>query len=94
MSALFKATAIVLVVVGISVLIILPVHYPTHQMLPTIVPIVGAIASALGVGMVLWPSEGQKTEMASLLPAIGFGAVAFVLTWYLVMFVVLNVNGS
>jgi len=91
--ALAKLTLCVLLAVGIGAVIILPLHFPIaspeYQDLPTIVPIIGGACSALALAISLRLS-GQQ----SWLSVVVLSVMAFVPTWCLTMFIVLNVKGA
>jgi len=91
--------ALVLVPAAAAIVVVLPLHYPvgdsTYRDLPTLAPIAAGIIAGIGCSLICY-SHFSRTRRRSraieLSVLISLGAL-FV-TWYIAMFVILNLKGS
>jgi len=97
-TALGKLAVSVFITVVAGVLIILQLQYPNtpppYELVPTIVPIVGAVCSAIGVALLRRSSKEESSDKMRWLLVAVLCAIAFGLTWYLTMFIILNFKGA
>jgi hypothetical protein len=72
-----------------------PITDPRYQGLPANLPIVGGVISGAAAGLIVFRHQSKRSSSAR---ALGWAGIAIVLfafaSWYLAMFIVLNLKGS
>jgi hypothetical protein len=72
-----------------------PITDPRYQGLPAVLPVLGGVISGAVAGLIAFRHQSKRSSRVS---ALGWAGIAIVLfafaSWYLAMFIVLNLKGS